>query len=285
MTARAFRTRQVADPADFVRTYGAFVLAGERPLSTDDWLAAVERARMDVPPDCARGKLAVLSRVGDGWLVRAHQLADDGADGDIVACSNATSASAAVVAGEGDVEFALELADGHHATVAAAVAPTPEGTIRVDQRWTGIRCEFEPETRVDGRTCIRVVGALNHYLVVRVRDADDLVSVSLDDAVRLSHHFGHDSEPLRSRIAFVHAGSDRRSARFFTCDQRQHPSAPLTGLAVLALAARTVDWLTPATTLEVTVGAMPPPAVHWAVDGLAEIEFPTILVDLEPRAR
>jgi hypothetical protein len=54
---------------------------------------------------------------------------------------------------------------------------------------------------------------------------------------------------------------------------------------VLALAARTVDWLTPATTLEVTVGAMPPPAVRWAVDGLAEIEFPTILVDLEPRAR
>lgn len=284
-TARAFRTRQVDDPTDFVRTFGAFVLSGDGELSPDDWVAAVERARMDVPPDCARGKLAVVARAGDRWLVQAHQLADDGTDGDVVACSNATAAAAAVVAEAGEAALMLELADGHHASVSASVADAAENAVRVDQRWSGIPCAFEPEALADGRACIRVVGALNHYLVVRARDADDLAAISIDDAVRLSHHFGHDSEPLRSRIAFVHAGKDRRSARFFTCDQRQHPSAPLTGLAVLALAAGTVDWLTPAATIEVTVGAMRPPAVRWTTDGIAEIDFPPILVDLEPLAR
>jgi hypothetical protein len=282
--ARAFRTRQVADPADFVRTYGALVLTDGCRLSSDDWVAAVERARMDVPADCARGKLAIVGRAGDDWSIQAHQLADGGTGGDVVACSNATAAAAGLIAetvGGTETHLVLELPDGHQTIVAATVAPNLAAGYRVDQRWTDIRCAFEPETLVDGRRCIRVVGALNHYLVVRVRDADDLAAVSIDDAVRLSHHFGHDSEPLRSRIAFVHAGSDRRSARFFTCDQRQHPSAPLTGLAVLALASGTVEWLTPAATLEVTVGAMPPPVVRWTDHEIAEIDFPPILVDLE----
>lgn len=286
--ARSFRTRQVDDPPGFVRTYGAFVDAREHDLVADDWAAAVERARSDVPADCARGKLAVIGCDNDQFSICAHQLADDGSDGDVVACSNATAAAAAALAestGTARVDGQLDLPDGHHARFTATIGTDPAGVVHADQRWSGIQCAFDDEIVVDGRSCVRVRSGLNHYLLVRTKDAADLETVSLTDALRISHHFGHDEKPLQSRVAFVDVSGDRRRAAFFTCDQRRHPSAPLTGVAVLALAARFVDWLTPAAPLDVPFGTAYPPMVSWAVDGTAAIEFPRVMVDIEHPTR
>jgi len=118
---------------------------------------------------------------------------------------------------------------------------------------------------------------------VRTRPGEPLGAFSLADALALWHHFAMDLTPLLSRIVVV--GNDAGGApkvKFFTCGTRAHPSAPLTGLAVLAYAARAFDWLpSSCTSVDTPLGAVRMPRVRVAGDGRADVRFPEVLVTFE----
>ena len=134
-----------------------------------------------------------------------------------------------------------------------------------------------------GRDYALATGPLNDYAIVVVKDDAELCGLSARTALGLWRRFDLAPEPLRSRVAVVREdASDGPRARFFTCGERPHPSAPLTGLAVLALAARQLGWawLADAGALATAAGAMPLPHVEVGADGTAEIDFPPLLVRL-----
>ena len=92
-------------------------------------------------------------------------------------------------------------------------------------------------------------------------------------------------EPLRARLAVVQPlGPEGARVKFFTYGAREHPSAPLTGLAILALAAGPLGWFDPRATGQVLtpLGPMALPRTHAVGPGLARIDFPPVLVDLQP---
>ena len=73
--------------------------------------------------------------------------------------------------------------------------------------------------------------------------ADELIDAfGLEDALVLWAHFGFLDAPLRARLGFLAGPGPRPQAAFFACGGRAHPSAPLTGLAVLAAARRGLSW-------------------------------------------
>jgi hypothetical protein len=71
--------------------------------------------------------------------------------------------------------------------------------------------------------------------------------------------------------------------KFFTCGDRVHPSAPLTGLAVLAIAGARLGWtaLTSSARVVTRAGAMALPGVVGRVDGTVDLTFPPLLVELD----
>jgi hypothetical protein len=89
-----------------------------------------------------------------------------------------------------------------------------------------------------------------------------------------------DLSPLLSRIAVVDSDADDGpKVKFFTCGTRAHPSAPLTGLAVLSFASRVFDWLPSSLeSIETPRGRVRVPRVRETRDGRAEVEFPEVLV-------
>jgi hypothetical protein len=165
------------------------------------------------------------------------------------------------------------------ARVVARVGSRNRG-VSVSQTWLGVQIDLGHDTDVDGRRVAICGGALNNYLVVRTCPGEPLSAFSLRDALALWRRFDMDLAPLLSRIAVVDS-NDRADldVKFFTCGTREHPSAPSTGLAVLAYAARTFDWLPRSlTTVRTPRGTVRVPRVRIAREGSADVQFPEVLV-------
>lgn len=256
-----FETRQIHDPPAFVRTFGTVVEAGPLPLRFEG-RDAIEHAHPDPPAGCARGKVAAWAGNDDGCDAVCYQLSDCRTRAQVVACCNGTAAVAAVYAQRpGLVRMRIDL-PGHRVHVDARVGEAGE----VEQTWRRI-----PLSVTATGPYARCSGPLNDYVIVRA----DPATFPITEAVRL---FGLAREPLRSRIGVLGDGPLPR-ARFFTCGEREHPSAPLTGLAVLALAAARLGW-PPFRSVETPGGPMPLPRVRHRADGTADIEFPRVIVRL-----
>jgi hypothetical protein len=284
-----FRTRQVADPAGFVRTFGTVVDAGRGPLAFGA-ADAVEHAHPSPPPGCARGKVAVVSRRRGGAEAVCWQVADDRSEAHVVGCCNAAAAVAALCADGSErsaVRLRMTVPGPSPVRVEAAVRRAPGGDRVVHQVWDAVPALRPLPRRVLGRRGAVVVGPFNDYLVLE-SDAADLASFSGSDAARAWREVEGERSPLRARVAVVAlaAEGDAPRARFFTCGGRAHPSAPLTGLAVLALAARSLAWLDlrGATHVASEAGPMPLPLALEAADGTSRVEFPGVVVALADRS-
>ncbi len=278
---RAFSTRLAGDPAERTRTRGHLLTdaaPGPWPVCFDDPAVAPEALGHDV----AYGKVAVLRDRAAGAETASFQLDDSPTHAEIAACSNATAAAVAwhaIVTGTGTPALDLELPGAHHARILAEVHPAGAES-SVHQTWQGVRVELTHDTEVDGRRVAVCTGALNNYLVVRTRSGESTDAFSLDDALTLWQHFGMDRVPLLSRMTVVD-GDRHPQVRCFTCGTRAHPSAAPTGLAVVALAARHLDWL-PRLPARVRTpgGTVHTPRVEVARDGVADVHFPEVLVTI-----
>jgi hypothetical protein len=204
----------------------------------------------------------------------------------VAACTNATAAAAAWYAGNHRSEMVLRTTLPGAETVDAQMRvceSRPGGPIAVEQSWSRISLTVQVHTQSDGRSVATCVGPLNNYIIVQARRTDDLSAFSVPEALAFWRRCGLTREPLVSRLAVVQAADDGRvMARFFTCGEREHPSAPLTGLAVLALAWGQLDWPALRQRREVStpLGTMILPRVRTACDGTATVEFSPLLVNL-----
>lgn len=286
---RTFQTRQKDDPAAVIRTFGTVVQAAAGPLRFADQ-EALHYAHPAPPPNCARGKVVVFSRHGSWCEAACYQLTDCHTRAQVAACCNATAAAAAWFAtatGSLQVSLRVQLPARQRTFVEARVrqqsdAPTPYQA--VNQTWSRLPFSIHGESIVDGRRCALFVSPLNNYLLVQGKQGEEPGDFPVSEAVRLGQKFGQGREPLLARIALVQLGPDRPTrARFFTCGEREHPSAPLTGLAVLAIAARRLPWLAlpPAEPIQTRARPMALPRVDVFPDGTADVAFPEVLVDLK----
>jgi hypothetical protein len=282
--SRAFTTRQLGDPAGFVRTRGVVLRAGRwgaprltGPL-TDSLVTPSARE--------ASGKVAVVQADGRDVEVRAYQRSLSGHDARAVACSNATAAAGAAHGDCGEASFTLALPGRHRVRVdvATSLVSGAQGEIEVAQTWRDVRVEVRDAGIVDGRRIAVCAGPLNDYLLVAA-SADESISVlTTDDARRLWKQFGFLRTPLRARLAFVAPAARLPQVAFFTCGGREHPSAPLTGLAVLAAARDQLGWppLQGADTVETGLGPIALPGVRFTTPGIATVGFPSVVVQLQP---
>jgi hypothetical protein len=273
---RAFTTRQVADAAGFVRTRGVVVRTLRelaRVLAANPVVGAHEL-------EAASGKVAVLRDHG-GLHVRVHQLAD--ARSDVVACSNATAAASAAFSGNGSLSFALALPSGQTITVDTHTSALASGERAVVQTWHDVRVEVADLGMVDGRRVAVCAGALNDYVLVGARPDVANDALTLDEARALWDRFGFLDDRLRARLAFLRGTAPTARASFFTCGGRTHPSAPLTGLAVLAAARHRLDWpeVRGLEAVETGIGPIALPHAWTARDGASTFEFPTVVVRLD----
>lgn len=280
---RTFRTRQAADAADLIRTFGTVVRAPSGPLSFPEHEAR-RHAHPAPPPNCARGKVVAFCRNG-GWCEAAcYQLSDCRTRARVVACCNATAAAAASCAGGGRVTMRVALPGDRVVGVDARVRPTRAARCHVvQQTWSDVAFAVRDEGRADGRRCAVCVTALNNYLVVETGPGEEAAAFPVCEALGLARRFGIACEPLLARVAVVQAaGGAPPAVKFFTCGEREHPSAPLSGLAVLAVAARRLGWPSlPAGRAVVTpAGPMALPAVDVFSDETARVEFPGVVVSL-----
>jgi len=126
---------------------------------------------------------------------------------------------------------------------------------------------------------------LNPYLVVRARAGEEVHDFPVSEALALWRRFRLGREPLASRMAVVGSDAAMPRVKFFTCGEREHPSAPPTGLAVLAIAAERLGWegLRAARHVITPAGVMEVPRVHALADRTTTLEFPTVLVALDSR--
>lgn len=279
---RTFWTRQVHDPAAFVRTHGGLVEG--RGLDPGDVLPP------PAPAGCARDKLVAIARSEAGMRAACHQAGDGGLRSLRVACSNGAAAAAARIAelvGRPDLAFRLSLPGDLELAVEARVEgdPTaPEGA-RVRQTWRGVSVVLRPGDRRDGRRYVTCTGPLNDYLLVGLREDEDPAAFSVAQAMELAGAFGLGAEPLRCRVALLQtreAAGPR--ARFFTCGEREHPSAPLTGLVLVALLGLRAGWkdLEAAPGLRTTAGFLPLPQVAAGAAGAVDVAFPELFVHMPP---
>jgi hypothetical protein len=274
----AFTTRQAADPVGFVRTRGVVV---NTPRELDRVLAANPVDDSDERP-AASGKVAVLEDDGT-LLVRVHQRADGSAHAVTVACSNATAAASTAFAGDRALSFALALPSGQTIAVDTQTRALASGEHAVVQTWYDVRVDVDDVGIVDGRRVAACRGPLNDYLLVGARPSEPDDKLTLDEARRLWDRFGFLDSPLRARLAFLRGIAPTPRASFFTCGGRAHPSAPLTGLAVLAVARRRLDWpeIRGLEVVETSVGPIALPNVWTARDGASTFEFPSVVVQLD----
>jgi hypothetical protein len=265
-----------------VRTFGKVVDWPDEGVPTDHFDPA-DVPRSATRSDFARGKIAVL-RVDHGAATAVcYQVSDCRSHAAIVGCSNASAAALARYAdraGTPRVVLAGELPGGHDVRIGARVRPCAGG-VAVLQSWRGLRFAVHEEPVVAGRRIAVATGPLNNYLIVHARPEESPAEFSVEDAMALWCEFGFDEAPLLSRLAVVQTAAPRRPAvKFFTCGTREHPSAPLTGLAVLDLAARHLPWLawTGSRHADTPGGAVPMPMTSVDPDGTAEVHFPEIAV-------
>lgn len=237
---RSFQTRRPGDAlTDTPRTVGQVGLAlGRAPLTAGPAEAAELCARLggDAPAGAARGKVVFLGRGHETRVFQADPVTRTAA---AAACGNASGAAAALLASTSQavhLRQALVLPEGV-VTMHATVHPAPGGWL-VEQSWSGV-CLQATEARFAARDVIVCTGTLNDYLLVPVADAAGFDAFGLDQALALwaeaGERFGF-ADPLRGRLAVIDAAADTPRVKFFTCG-RQHPGAPLTGLAALSLAA------------------------------------------------
>jgi hypothetical protein len=279
-----FQTRQLGDPEHFVRTFGVLldVSSRARAFAAREVSACAEPAP---PPNCAHGKVVVVSQGESAARVACYQRAQGGAQPAVVACCNGAAAAAAHhagVTGRSEVSLRLRVSNRYLLRARARIDRDAHG-VAVTQTWQ--RVSFTPvrEERVDGRDCALFTGALNHYLVVRARAGESTDAVSPAEAQSLAKHFGLDEQPLLARVAVLaRAPGELPRLKVYTCG-RAHPSAPPTGLAALALAAERVDWLPLRAGASVQTPAGPmqlPTAARRLPDGTADLEFAPLRVQL-----
>lgn len=240
------------------------------------------------PAGCARDKLVAIAGSGTGMRAACHQAGDGGLRSLRVACSNGAAAAAARIAellGRPDPAFRLALPGDLDLAVEARVdgdATAPEGA-RVRQTWRGVAVELRPGDRGDGRRYATCTGPLNDYLLVGLREDEDPAAFSVAQAMELAGAFGLGAEPLRCRVALLQTGDAAGPrARFFTCGEREHPSAPLTGLVLVALLGLRGGWtdLEAAPALRTAAGTLPLPQVVAGTAGAVDVAFPELFVHM-----
>jgi hypothetical protein len=186
-----------------------------------------------------------------------------------VDCGNASAAIATSLASAAKAQTISFAIWGSSATAPTIVDATCISD-QIQQTWTVPARPRVLVSSVCGQRVINVDGLFNRYMVV---DAGfDHASV---DILR------HDVDP-RARIVALDLGADTPSATFFTSG-RPHPSAPLTGLAVLAFLGQEIPWLKRiATSRTVFVNGSPEPLPTIIVrPNEVEINLPETAVEIE----
>ncbi len=281
-----FQTRRPTDPLTAPpRTVGwTGVLLGGRAHGSVGEAEAVQVCLRGNPPvattEAARDKVVLCDRRGDVLVFQADRAREAAS---LCACGNAAGAAAAMLAltlRSAKVERRLTLPEG--AVRMAARVQRQDGRYHVRQHWGDVRFHAA-STMLAGRQVAVCSGTLNDYLIVRLGSAEEVEAFTLEETQALWGAAASSSgfqDILRCRLAAV---SPDGALRFFTCG-RLHPGAPLTGLAVLALAARAVDWLAPlldAGEVRHRRGSDALPRVRVAGE-TAEVELPPVTVALGP---
>jgi hypothetical protein len=235
-----------------------------------------------VSAEAAKEKVVLCNRSGDTYVYQADR---QNQTASLCACGNATGAAAALIAfclDRYDLRQQIFIPDAR-LEMRARISPARDGSFGVEQSWGGIQFQLQ-ETRLLGRRVAVAMGTFNNYVFVLLPE-DQRDRFDLDQALALweaACPYGFDN-PLRSRLAAIFLGARQPYVKFYTCG-REHPGAPLTGLAALAMASAKVAWLAPvrdAGQVEHRRGVDALPAVH----DLA-IDFPAIHVLLHgARAR
>ncbi len=288
--SQTFRTRQAADAADFIRTFGTVVSTSSGPLTFRDQ-EALQYAHPAPPPNCARGKVVAFSRNGDCCEATCYQVTDCRTTARVVACCNATAAAAACFADQTrarSVSLRVELPGSKPVRVDARIG-RHNGCLQstVCQAWNEVLFLVRADTQVDGRRCAVCVSPLNNYLLIQTRPGEPAAGFSVREALGLWEQFSFVHEPLLSRIAIVEPSrAGMPAVKFFTCGDREHPSAPLSGLAVLAASARRLGWppLPSTGCVRTPAGLMPLPRVDVLSEDLIRVEFPELIVELKETA-
>ena len=285
--AQGFRTFQVSHRPELVRSCGTIVQRADGArLGVPELL---RHALPDPLEDCARGKLAGITRRGSRVEVACYQVSDCRSRANLIACSNATAAAAAFEAERADLRWLslrVRLPGLARLRVECSVgARRPSGARPVGQIWHVVPLALREEIRAEGRHLVVCMSPLNPYLVVRVRAGEAVHDFPVSEALALWRRFGLAREPLASRMAVVGSDAAMPCVKFFTCGEREHPSAPPTGLAVLAIAAQRLGWedLRAARHVITPAGVMEVPRVHARADCTTTLEFPPILVGLDSR--
>jgi hypothetical protein len=214
-----------------------------------------------------------------------YQVSDCQTQAALAACGNTTAAACALEAwltGAGSAATWVELADQTSIRVQTEFSVGPAASYVVRQTWHDVPLHLCEERLLSGRYCAAWLGPLNNYLVVRARAGEDPAEFTLAEATHLWRCFGLDRQPLLARLAVVDPATQPcPRVKFFTCGEREHPSAPLTGLAVLALAAQRQNWRQLALCQRVITpaGPMTLPTVQAARDREVTIEFPPVRVE------
>lgn len=287
-----FRTRQLDDAAEHARTFGVVVETGTGPLRFSEG-AALAAAHPDPPADCARGKVVAVSRRGAWGEAACYQLPDCRTRARVVACGNAWAVAAAVHArattkAAGWLRMALPRGYVLHVHTAVEPGAADDGHV-VRQVWEPVPFGVRAAASVAGGRSLVFTSPLNDYLVLearsggRWRPATRSSPFTAADAIAAWHRARLGTDPLLARVVVVDPMPSRPRVRFFTCS-REHPSAPLTGLAVLALTAREIGWLPlPADgCVETPAGPMRLPAIDVRGSGVARIEPAPTIVHLAP---
>jgi hypothetical protein len=193
--------------------------------------------------EAAKEKVAICNRWGETSIYQADRKHLSAA---LCACGNATGAAAALLAhclNRRRIAQQIELPDGRVEARSHAL-PMGNGAWQVDQSWTGARLTVVL-ARLLQRDVAICTGAFNDYLVVRLTNRADLEAFDLPDALDLwnaAQSYGGFENPLRARLVAIAPAEAAPATKFYTCG-RMHPGAPLTGLAILAMAASQVGWL------------------------------------------
>ena len=287
LVTASFFTRQLEDRPHVVRTAGSIFRFGNgQQLLAANPLEATGRSRR-APANCAHGKVAVAVRRSDFCHVACYQLSQCHSQVVSAACGNTTAAAAAFdsrISGSTQLELCVELANQLRVQVAAEISPLGPGTAHVvRQTWSNVPLEMQDEQRVADRHYATCLGSLNDYVVVRTAPGEDPMDFTVEEAFALWRHFGLDRQPLRARLAVVQpSASPLPRVKFFTCGQREHPSAPLTGLAVLAFVAQRLEWLEIIHACQVLTpsGLIGLPGIYPLESGRVRIEIQPVVVQL-----
>jgi hypothetical protein len=284
----AFQTRQADDACGAIRTFGTIVEAPPGPLQFRDQ-DAIRYVHPSPPPNCARDKVVVYSWNHESCDVACFQVSDSRTSARLVACCNGTAAAAAEYAaltGAPRIAMQVDLPGRHVVEVTTDVdRVTGNAAARVSQLWNRVPFTIDAEQCVDGRSCAVCVNPFNHYLVVQTRPGESAEAFPVGLALDLRQRLGLGNEPLLSRIAVVEPGIDAvPGVKFLTCGDRAHPSAPLSGLAVVAAVAHRLGWtfLQNAARVRTPAGLMSLPKLTAHPDGAICVQFPDVFVDFPP---